>query len=45
MITPHVSCDDPGTYTALSLDILFANLRAWRAGVTLPNAVDLARGY
>jgi glyoxylate/hydroxypyruvate reductase A len=45
VITPHVSCDDPATYSARSLAILFANLRAWRAGEALPNRVDLARGY
>jgi phosphoglycerate dehydrogenase-like enzyme len=44
-ITPHVSCDDPLNYTARSLDILFDNLRAWRAGAVLPNRVDTARGY
>jgi phosphoglycerate dehydrogenase-like enzyme len=45
VVTPHVSCDDPSSYTARTLDILFANLRAWRAGTTPPNRVDLARGY
>lgn len=45
IVTPHVSCDDPATYTARSLAILFANLRAWRAGEKLPNRVDLARCY
>jgi phosphoglycerate dehydrogenase-like enzyme len=45
VITPHVSCDDPGSYNELSLAILFANLRAWRAGAALPNRIDLARGY
>ncbi len=43
--TPHVSCDDPTTYTGTSLAILFTNLRAWRAGVAMPNAVNPARGY
>ncbi|MBN9509366.1 MAG: D-2-hydroxyacid dehydrogenase [Alphaproteobacteria bacterium] len=45
IVTPHISCDDPATYSARSLAILFANLRAWRAGDALPNRVDLARGY
>ena len=45
IITPHVSCDDPAGYNSMSLGILFANLRAWRAGTALPNRVDLARGY
>jgi glyoxylate/hydroxypyruvate reductase len=45
VITPHVSCDDPGSYNLRSLDILFANLRALRQGKPAPNLVDLARGY
>jgi phosphoglycerate dehydrogenase-like enzyme len=45
VITPHVSCDDPISYTARSLEILFGNLRAWRKGEPLPNRVDLSRGY
>ena len=45
IVTPHVSCDDPASYNARSLSILFANLRAWRAGLPLPNRVDVARGY
>ncbi len=45
VITPHVSCDDPSSYNARSLDILFANLRALRAGTTPPNRVELTRGY
>ena len=45
VITPHVSCDDPASYNARSLDILFANLRALRHGAPAPNRVDLARGY
>jgi hypothetical protein len=40
-----VSCDDPTAYTARSLDVLFGNLRAWRAGEAPPNRVDVARGY
>ncbi len=43
--TPHISCDDPASYNPRSLAILFANLRAWRAGAALPNRVDTARGY
>ena len=43
--TPHLSCDDPASYNDRSLAILFANLRAWRAGAPLPNRVDPARGY
>jgi glyoxylate/hydroxypyruvate reductase A len=45
VITPHVSCDDPATYNPRALDILFANLRALRAGTAAPNRVDAARGY
>ena len=45
MITPHVSADSPVTYNPDSLDIVFRNLEAWRAGRTMPNQVDLARGY
>jgi glyoxylate/hydroxypyruvate reductase len=44
-ITPHVSCDDPTSYTARSLDILFANLAALSAGKAPPNRVDVSRGY
>jgi len=45
VITPHVSCDDPATYNPRSLDILFANLKALRAGEKAPNSVDITRGY
>lgn len=45
IVTPHVSCDDPTTYNARGLSVLFANLCAWRAGAALPNRVDPARGY
>jgi phosphoglycerate dehydrogenase-like enzyme len=44
-ITPHMSSDDPETYNENSLDILFANLRAERAGQGLPNRVRPERGY
>ena len=44
-MTPHVSSDDPATYAAASLDILFANLGALAAGQTPPNLFDPARGY
>ncbi len=45
IVTPHLSCDDPADYSARSLAVLCANLRAWRAGAALPNRVDPARGY
>jgi phosphoglycerate dehydrogenase-like enzyme len=45
VISPHVSVDDPLTYNPDSLDILFENLRAQRAGQPMPHRVDLTRGY
>jgi glyoxylate/hydroxypyruvate reductase len=45
VVTPHVSVDDPLTYNPDSLDILFANLRAWREGQPMSHLVDLGRGY
>ncbi|MBV9758391.1 MAG: D-2-hydroxyacid dehydrogenase, partial [Alphaproteobacteria bacterium] len=39
------SSDDPANYIPRSLDIFFANLRAFAAGRKPPNQVDLARGY
>ncbi|ONG51344.1 hydroxyacid dehydrogenase [Pseudoroseomonas deserti] len=44
-ITPHMSSDDPETYNDNSLDILFANLRATRAGKPMPNRVLPEKGY
>jgi glyoxylate/hydroxypyruvate reductase len=45
IISPHTSADDPATYNPISLDLFFANLRAWRDGQPLPNRFDIARGY
>ena len=45
VVTPHVAADDPSSYNADSLDLFFINLAAWLAGVSLPNQVDLTRGY
>jgi phosphoglycerate dehydrogenase-like enzyme len=45
VISPHTSVDDPATYNPHSLDLFFANLRAWREGKPLPNLFDPARGY
>jgi phosphoglycerate dehydrogenase-like enzyme len=45
MVVPHVSSDDPQTYNDRTLDILFQNLLALRAGKPAPNRVDPARGY
>jgi glyoxylate/hydroxypyruvate reductase len=45
LMAPHVSADDPLTYTPRSLDIFFKNLGHHLAGEPLPNALDLKRGY
>lgn len=45
IITPHVSCDDPGEYNARALDVFFEHLRALREGRALRNRVDTMRGY
>jgi phosphoglycerate dehydrogenase-like enzyme len=45
VVSPHVSCDDPATYTSLSLDLLLANLECWAAGRPMPNRIDTARWY
>jgi phosphoglycerate dehydrogenase-like enzyme len=45
IISPHTSADDPATYNPHSLDLFFANLRAWREGRPLPNLFDPTRGY
>lgn len=45
LVVPHVSSDDPATYNDDTLDILFRNLLALRAGQPAPNRVDTARGY
>ena len=39
IVTPHVSADDPRTYTPRSIDIFFDNLHAWLAGEPVPNLV------
>ena len=41
IMTPHVSADDPLTYTPRSLDIFFENLRSWLDGEPPPNLVDV----
>lgn len=43
--TPHVSSDDPSTYTARTLDRFFAALERLRRGATPANLVDRLRGY
>lgn len=45
IISPHSSVDEPATYNAVSLDIFFENLRAWRDGNPMPNVFDTGRGY
>lgn len=45
ILVPHVSADDPRTYTPRSLDIFFDNLACWLAGAPMPNRLDPARGY
>jgi phosphoglycerate dehydrogenase-like enzyme len=44
-IVPHVSSDDPDTYTPKTLDILLENLTALRQGQAPPTAIDTARWY
>jgi glyoxylate/hydroxypyruvate reductase len=45
IISPHTAADDPNTYNPCSLDLFFANLRAWREGKPMPNLFDTTRGY
>ncbi|MBU6498232.1 MAG: D-2-hydroxyacid dehydrogenase [Rhodospirillales bacterium] len=45
ILTPHVAADDPTRYSAHTLEIVFRNLRAGRAGLAYPNRVDPGRGY
>jgi len=45
VMTPHVSADDPATYNPRSLDLFWANVRAWRGGEALPTRFDTERGY
>jgi phosphoglycerate dehydrogenase-like enzyme len=45
LITPHVSCDDPTTYVADSLDLLIGNLARLDRGEALLNLVDPLVGY
>lgn len=45
LVSPHVSVDDPGTYTPDSLDLFFLNLGCFLRGEPMPNLIDTARGY
>lgn len=44
IVTPHIS-GNPDEYQRRVIEIFAENLRRWRAGETLRNVVDLARGY
>ena len=45
IVTPHIGADDRERHNDVTLDILFANLRAAREGKVLPNRVDPQKGY
>ncbi len=45
IVSPHTAADDPATYYARSLECLFADLRALRAGERPPTLFDIAAGY
>jgi glyoxylate/hydroxypyruvate reductase A len=45
VITPHVSCDDPSTYIADSMQLLLENLRRLSADLPLKNRIDPMKGY
>jgi len=45
LVSPHVSVDDPATYTPDSLDLFFLNLGRFLRGEDMPNLVDTTRGY
>ncbi|WP_439813962.1 D-2-hydroxyacid dehydrogenase [Zavarzinia sp. CC-PAN008] len=45
IVTPHISCDDPLTYTPEVLDLFFTNVARLAAGQDLLNRVDPAMGY
>lgn len=45
IVTPHIAADDRERYNDITLDILFANLRAERDGGAMPNQVDPFKGY
>jgi hypothetical protein len=44
-MTPHVSSDDPLTYNDRSFDVFIANVKAYEAGLPMPNLFDPVRGY
>ena len=45
IMSPHTCADDPNTYNAYTLDVLFENLRALNTGQIPPTIVNAARGY
>jgi phosphoglycerate dehydrogenase-like enzyme len=45
IMTPHMSCDDPRTYNAVTLDIFFAQIAALQRGEKMSNQVDISQGY
>lgn len=45
IMSPHTCADDPNTYNAYTLDVLFENLRALGAGKIPPTIVNASRGY
>lgn len=45
IVTPHIAADDRERCNDVTLDILFDNLRAAKAGEPLPNLIDPRKGY
>jgi phosphoglycerate dehydrogenase-like enzyme len=45
IMTPHMSCDDPLTYNAITLDIFFRELATLERGERPENLVDRSRAY
>ena len=44
-MTPHVSADDGTTYVAMTLELVFQNMRRYLAGEPLANVVRPELGY
>ena len=45
LVTPHVSADDGDSYVAMTLDLVFRNMRRYLAGEPLDNVVRPDLGY
>ena len=45
LVTPHVSADDGTTYVAMTLELVFRNMRRYLAGEPLENVVRPELGY